>query len=404
MEPLRVLFTARHLDHGGVTKHMTDLGSRLVERGHHVAIASNGPRLDSGGKNISEVEALGLRHFVVPFPRPGDGRHPLNSSLSAARALGRVVDDFEPKLLHVAWRSTSPFAQLLRITHGIPFMSTLHSSDIPSSRLLRQLSFWGRPAIAISEETRVNLVKDFGVPEARVRTIVNGADERHFRVPSASERTLARSALGVHHDGFTIVVVARLMRVKGQDIVLRAMRDLVQAVPNAMLLLAGADYGFEAELRAVTSALGLEGSVRFLGHTDPLFALWASDVFVLTSHQEGFAIVVPEAMLCGLPVIRTPAGGALEQIIEGENGYVVPFDDPATLAHRLLEYSRDSALRAEHARSATVTAQERFTLKAMTNAYLDAYLDAIHGGNTGKRPPLPASHYSAQDQGKTRQK
>ena len=54
-----------------------------------------------------------------------------------------------------------------------------------------------------------------------------------------------------------------------------------------------------------------------------------SDVCVLPSRQEGFAVAIIEAMLCGVVPIRTPAAGAAEQIDDGTNGSIpVPFESP----------------------------------------------------------------------------
>jgi glycosyltransferase involved in cell wall biosynthesis len=59
---------------------------------------------------------------------------------------------------------------------------------------------------------------------------------------------------------------------------------------------------------------------------------WTSDIFVLPSRLEGCALVVAEAMCCGIAPIRTPAGGTLDQIEEGKTGYIVPFDDAEALS------------------------------------------------------------------------
>ncbi|MBI2935857.1 MAG: glycosyltransferase family 4 protein [Chloroflexi bacterium] len=64
-----------------------------------------------------------------------------------------------------------------------------------------------------------------------------------------------------------------------------------------------------------------------------------ASVLVLPSLQEGFGLVVPEAMACGVPVICTPTGAA-EVVREGVDGFIVPFADPEALRQRLLNLYR----------------------------------------------------------------
>ena len=63
-----------------------------------------------------------------------------------------------------------------------------------------------------------------------------------------------------------------------------------------------------------------------------------SDIFVLPSIEDGFALVVAEALACGLPVITTPNTGASDLIRAGENGEVVPIRDPAAIAAAVLKW------------------------------------------------------------------
>ena len=82
------------------------------------------------------------------------------------------------------------------------------------------------------------------------------------------------------------------------------------------------------KMREYAKGAGIAGQVQFLGYTDSRHVLWASDVCVLPSRQEGFAVAIIEAMLCGVVPIRTPAAGAAEQIDDGTNGFIVPFESP----------------------------------------------------------------------------
>jgi len=70
-----------------------------------------------------------------------------------------------------------------------------------------------------------------------------------------------------------------------------------------------------------------------------------TDMLVLTSQHEGFPNVLLEAMTARLPVVTTPAGDAADLVRDGQTGFVVPFDDEAILARRLIELARSPAMR-----------------------------------------------------------
>jgi poly(glycerol-phosphate) alpha-glucosyltransferase len=133
-----------------------------------------------------------------------------------------------------------------------------------------------------------------------------------------------------------MLFLSRIHPKKGLPHLLRAWQKLASQFPDWRLLIAGNDQlGHEAELKKLTSELGLLTSVIFLG---PLYgetkkqALAGADIFVLPSFSEGFSMAVLEAAACGLPVLLTPqcnfpelaaAGGAVEvqpEVESCENG------------------------------------------------------------------------------------
>jgi glycosyltransferase involved in cell wall biosynthesis len=144
-----------------------------------------------------------------------------------------------------------------------------------------------------------------------------------------------------------IGTLARLSRQKGLDVLLDAMALLVRERPDARLSIAGGGP-LEVELRMHARRLGLDGHVRFEGWVPDGRALLADwDVFVLPSRWEGMPLALLEARAAGLPSVATDVGGAREIIRDGEDGWVVPTEDPASLAAALLDLADDPARRAE---------------------------------------------------------
>ena len=104
---------------------------------------------------------------------------------------------------------------------------------------------------------------------------------------------------------------------------------------------------------------------------------WASDIALLPSRREGFGTAIAEAMCSGCVPIRTPSGGARDQIIEGETGYTVPFDDPAALARRiadLAEPERHARMSEASAKHASTSFDKRITTERTAALYREVVL------------------------------
>ncbi|MFA5028554.1 MAG: glycosyltransferase family 4 protein [Candidatus Methylomirabilota bacterium] len=160
-----------------------------------------------------------------------------------------------------------------------------------------------------------------GIPPEKVIVIPRGVDIEKFR-PAASSSSRFRA-----------IFVGSLCYRKGLHYLLEAWTQL--ALPDAELLLVGNVHGEIAPL--VNQHAGKHG-VRLLGQTDPLPLYQQASVFVFPSLIEGSAKVTYEAMACGLPVIVTPNAGSVAR--DGVEGYLVPAQDAATLAERILDLYR----------------------------------------------------------------
>ncbi len=163
-------------------------------------------------------------------------------------------------------------------------------------------------------------------------------------------------------------VVGRLVPVKGHDTLLRAVAEAAGVVPGLELEVAGSGP-LEQELRAQVSALGLDGTVRFLGQVPGAGeVLERAAVVIVPSLGEGFGMVALEAMERGRAVIASAVGGLPEIVTPGETGLLVPPGDAEALAAALVSLAQDPdrarALgRAGRARALASFSQERCTTR-----------------------------------------
>lgn len=391
--PLRILFVLGTLwGENGITTHVRTLVEQLVDRGFEVAIAYDIPSdiegaADQAMQAVESFKSAGATCFTVPFAKGLDMlRKPLKA-LQAIQVFKEVVQTFKPDVAHFHSLSVIPYLHLVRISYKVPFVSTCHlepdrenlRSDIKISAFMNKYvnnNFLGDRVIAVSSNLQAAYEQLMQVPSEDIKLICYGIDDSHFRPAEDEDRIAARQELGLSPESNVIAMIGRLSNVKGHDILVRALSILRSKGIDVVALCAGKGYGDEESVvKSMASEAGVSDLVRLLGLTDTRKVLWASDAKVLPSRREASPLVIQEAMFCGVVPIRTPAAGAFDQIDEGENGFIVPFDDPETLADRLKQVLIDSELRARLAASAIQKAQKNFTLDRMVESTIQLYYD-----------------------------
>ncbi|MDJ1135381.1 glycosyltransferase family 4 protein [Streptomyces iconiensis] len=240
--------------------------------------------------------------------------------------------------------------RLVATTHG----HEAGWAQLPGARrLLRRIGEGTDTLTYLGEYTRSRIAGAL-TPEAAARMVQlpPGVDEKTFH--PASGGAAIRAELGLS-DRPVIVCVSRLVRRKGQDTLIEAMPRVLEAVPDAVLLVVGGGP-YRADLEKLAAERGLTDSVRFTGPVpwDQLPAHFgAGDVFAMPCRTrrggldvEGLGIVYLEASATGLPVVAGDSGGAPDAVLDGETGWVVRGGCPSEAADRVVSLLRDSSLRA----------------------------------------------------------
>lgn len=151
-------------------------------------------------------------------------------------------------------------------------------------------------------------------------------------------RAQYRRDIGLHRSCFSIIVVANLIEYKGHVDLINAVAMLRKHVVDWRLLLVGEDRGCQSKLEQMVDQLDLRHQVIFLGHRDDISQLLvASDLYISSSHEEGFSNSLLEALVTGLPCVATSVGGNVEMLQGVENTILVPSKDPANLYGAILK-------------------------------------------------------------------
>lgn len=265
---------------------------------------------------------------------------------------------------------------------GIPVVTTLHNVRLPATRKISiraaierlVLRFLTTKLTAVGKNVADTHEGDF--PLEKVRII--SPPVRAFTGLSQADRNELREEIAGDSSRFIALAVGRLVPQKGFTDLLSAFAEVHSRHPDVVLALAG-DGQLRAELEAQARSLSLEGSVHFLGYREDISDLLvACDLYVSSSHREGFSRAMLEAMSAGLPVLATGVGDASALLAEGR-GVLVPPGDVRAFANefsRLLENPDALGALGEKGRAYV---QEHHSV----NAWLDALLE-IYTSLTGK--------------------
>lgn len=235
-------------------------------------------------------------------------------------------------------------------------------------RLVRLLYPMADLVIAVAEETRTDLIEEFGLAPERVETIYNPVDLAHVR--QQAKEPVPDPWLG--GDVPVVLNVGKLMEAKGQLVLLDAFQRVLKDV-DARLIILGVGP-LQGELEAAARDRGIADRVRFVGFSMNPYAFMArATTFVLSSSWEGFPNVLVEAMAAGAAVVSTrcPSGPA-EIIRERESGLLVPVRDPERMAAALVSVLTNDVLRASLRRGATKEV-ERFSVDQVVARYAETF-------------------------------
>ena len=309
-------------------------------------------RVRARGVEVDVVSPESFRHFGIAYGAGVVGnlrREPWRAALlpamlaSFARVARRAARNAD--LVHAHWLPTG----LVALACGKPFVLQLWGTDVELARRARPLArrIVRRATIVIcASHALAEAARELGAREVRV--IPGGVE-----VPDAA---------GEEAEPPEVLFVGRLSQEKG-------ILELVQAAQGMKLVVAG-----DGPLREQ-----VPGALGFVPHhaLGPLYERAA--VVAVPSHREGFGMACAEAMGHGRPVVASAVGGLLDLVVDGETGLLVPPRDVAALRAALERLLADGALRRRLGEAARERVRSRFAWRAVTDATVAAYEDAVAG-------------------------
>jgi glycosyltransferase involved in cell wall biosynthesis len=255
-----------------------------------------------------------------------------------------IARDYKPDVVVLGHLDIYQYPLVLSLLQNrVPYGIVAHDVEIhrfdrrPNDLLRRGMMLKGADWIAANSRHTRSELKRWNLADDKIMLVHPPICEEAVRQPVESR---PRDNAGI----FTLATVCRVVREKGIDIVLRALRILKSQGISFRYVIAGdgKDRGF---LEGLAAELEIGDQVHFTGYVSEAqkwCLLRSSDVFVMPSrvestdqHHEGFGIAFIEANACGIPAVGTRAGGIPDAIVDGETGILVDSESPEKLAQAL---------------------------------------------------------------------
>lgn len=362
--PLTIVQVASNLaSWGGLEIHLLNLAVQLQERGHRVIIAGQPERFV-----LSRARALGLETFEATVRRQSDWTD-----------FGRYRDFLRREkvdIIHAHTKDDALVPAAAARLAGVPVSVVTWHLPFPfRSRLGGNLilALLHRRMIAISGSVRDRHIEN-GVPARRIEVIYHGTDTEAFRAVTI-EADAMRGLLGLAPGDIAVGIVGRVAPEKGHRDLLEALRLMAVRYPHLRAVIIG-DGPDEPYLRQKAREKGIFEKTIFTGFREDVKNLInALDIVVVPSvWHEPCSAVIQQAMALSKPVIGSRMGGTPEMVQDGVNGLLIPASDPYALAAALARLADEPDLRRRMGGAGKVCAEEKFTLRRMTDEVESLYL------------------------------
>ncbi|EIK46677.1 WbwZ [Cellvibrio sp. BR] len=355
---------------GGAQIHLKDLCVGLNSMGHNVTIAAGGNGIFFEKLSQSGIKYFSLKHLVRPIN--------IISDIRAISELIHLLREVNPDIVTAHSFKAGLVARLscllihkqcIFTVHGWSFIKCATSlTKLIYICIEKILSIASYQIITVCENDKLYAITSGISNKKKLSMIYNGA-------PDIDKSLIA------HHRNISpkIVMIARFDWPKDHKSLIEALSELKKF--DWILQLVGDGPQIE-KIKDDVRRLGLTDRVEFLGRRENIAEILRdSDIFVLTSHSEGFPISIIEAMRASLPVIATDTGGISESVIDGKTGFIVKDKNIIDLREKLTILLCDSNLRKNMGLCGRDLYLELFTIEKMTCSTAAIYelaLNKIH--------------------------
>ena len=247
-----------------------------------------------------------------------------------------------------------PLSKMIVVAHGLEVTRLKEGKELTSFKNVVNVSDL---ILCVSKYTKNEIIDRVdGIETNHIKFLPNGVDINRFFPAEKTAGFLNR--YNIPKNSNIILTLARIIRRKGHDTVIKCLPRLIKKFPNIQYVIAGPHRkkdNYLDELKLLAKELSVENHIVFVDYipdSDLNEIYTRSQVYVMVSRtyndigdSEGFGITFLEANACGCPVIGSTEGGIPDAVENNKNGLLVPADDIKSLTKAIEKFLEDQSFR-----------------------------------------------------------
>ncbi len=332
----------------GASKIFLQLIDLLTKNGFdvHIIIPEKGMLDDFLIKKDIKIEYLELGVLRKKYLNPLGLINRLVTNIKAIAFLSKYIKDHSIDLVYTN-TSTILSGGIAAKKNGVP--SLFHIHEIPTGNKLYEflsgkiINWYSSKVLTVSNSVKKHWLKY--IDDKKIERIYNGI---------IFNKTDSLIKLERDQDDFVITSVARLIPYKGHKYLIDIADELIKKSTKFKFLIVGdtlSSYvSYEKSVKQKVKDLGLEHQIKFLGFREDVSSiLKQSDLFIHPAiAPDPLPTVLFESLHNDLPSVATNLGGAIEILDNGNNGLLIPYNDPKKAADLINEYCANTKLQKKH--------------------------------------------------------
>ncbi len=335
---IRVLHVAEAA--GGVERYLETLFKYSKGKVENILVCSQNYDYKKFKTLVDRVIVLKMAHDIEP-----------SSDIKVERTLRRIIKQLKPDIVYAHSSKAGAFARIadLGLNNKVIYNPHGWAFNMQQSAKKKEMYKWVEKIsahfcdkiVCISDAEKESALREKICKPSKLQVIYNGIDLEEIEKTTP----MSRAQLGIPEDAFVVGMVGRLSKQKAPDTFVKAAKLIKEKIPNAFFLMVG-DGELRDQVESLINQYDLGSSFLRTGWVDnPTAYMKIMDVGMLLSRWEGFGLVLPEYMACGVPIVATNVDAIPNIITNGVNGMLVNVDDYHEAASKVIFVHKHVKLR-----------------------------------------------------------
>lgn len=327
---IRVLHVAEAA--GGVERYLQTLFKYSdKEQVENILVCSQNYDYEKFKRLADRVIVLKMAHQINP-----------SSDIKVEKALRRIIKQLKPDIVYAHSSKAGALARIADLglknkviynPHGWAFNMQQSAKKKEMYKWVEKISaHFCDKIVCISDAEKESALREKICKPSKLQVIYNGNDLEEIEKTTP----MSRAQLGIPEDAFVVGMVGRLSKQKAPDTFVKSAKLIKEKIPNAFFLMVG-DGELRDQVESLINQYDLGSSFLITGWVDnPTAYMKIMDVGMLLSRWEGFGLVLPEYMACGVPIVATNVDAIPNIIKDSVNGMLVNEDDYHEAANKVI--------------------------------------------------------------------